>query len=120
MRSGASVIFSSSAAGSLFVAEQARRVGIIPTEFERVDVELDNRTSNGWKVQPPVTWLPVRLPMKKTRSASRTASFAVGLELPPTTPTASGWSSAITPFAWSDVATGIDKRSAKATSASDA
>ena len=46
-------------------------------------------------------WLPVRLSTNSTASASAIALFADDRDYEPTTPTFSGWPSAIWPFALS-------------------
>ena len=65
--------------------------------------------------QRAVTWPPVWLPIKNTRSASPTALFADVREYVPTTPTDNGLVSRMAPLPLSEVATGIDNFSANAT-----
>jgi len=59
-------------------------------------------------VQSSVTWVPVWLPTNSTISASDTTRLAGQREYDPTTPTESGWSSAMVPLAFNEVATGIE------------
>ena len=62
-------------------------------------------------------WLENEAPSTTSRSASFMSQLATGVPLRPSTPAASGWSSAMTPLALNVVMTGACRRSASAVTA---
>ena len=64
--------------------------------------------------------LPVLEPTKHTRSARFTTRLAALREYLPTAPTASGWVPGMVSFPLSEVTTGMERRSARATRWSEA